>query len=258
MLGFACSQPARTSSHQLVVTEVYPSSDTLPENLLRMYIQFSKPMKTVGNLEKIKLVDEQGQEVSGAIFDNVYELWDREQKQLTLLFDPGRVKTGLRANQTMGRALASGRHYRLIINELEDVTHHKLDEAFTKNLFIVAADTIPPNLDHWVLEAPQVGTQQPLTIRFPDILDQLSLQQRLMVTDTTPERLLGEVGVGGLEKSWEFVPHTAWQAGTYFVYVNARLEDPAGNNLNGLFDHKVGSLTHVKEGQTLRLAFRVD
>ncbi|MEO1653469.1 MAG: hypothetical protein AAFU64_07995, partial [Bacteroidota bacterium] len=66
-----------------VVQAVYPSSEQLPENLLRLYIHFSYPMKTQGNLEKIKLLDEQGKEVKNVFFNNAYELWNKEQTQLT-------------------------------------------------------------------------------------------------------------------------------------------------------------------------------
>ena len=79
-----------------------------------MYIQFSQPMKTKGNIEKIKLLNEQGIEVKGAIFNNVYELWDDSQTQLTIIFDPSRVKTGLIANETLGRSLKPNKIFKSI------------------------------------------------------------------------------------------------------------------------------------------------
>jgi len=56
-----------------VVLAVYPTSNEVPENLLRMYIEFSQPMKTVGNIEKIKLIDEHKNEVKNVFFNNVHE-----------------------------------------------------------------------------------------------------------------------------------------------------------------------------------------
>jgi len=38
-----------------IVQAIYPTSDTLPENSLRFYVQFSTSMKAVNNLENIKL-----------------------------------------------------------------------------------------------------------------------------------------------------------------------------------------------------------
>ena len=109
------STPLTNETEIPVVTAIYPSADTIPANLLRMYLHFSKPMRITGNLEQIKLLDENNNEVVGAIFNNVYELWDDQQQQLTLIFDPARVKTGLVAHQQMGRALQSGKHYTLIV-----------------------------------------------------------------------------------------------------------------------------------------------
>ncbi|HAA19186.1 MAG TPA: hypothetical protein DCP28_10590, partial [Cytophagales bacterium] len=102
------SSPQVTESPLPEVLAVYPSADTLPENLLRMYVEFATPMKTTGNLSRIQLKDAQGQVLNGVLFDNVYELWDPDQRQLTLLFDPGRVKTGLQAHDALGRALTPG------------------------------------------------------------------------------------------------------------------------------------------------------
>jgi len=39
------------------VKNVYPTGNQLPENLLRIYVTFHTPMKTVGNLEKIRLTN---------------------------------------------------------------------------------------------------------------------------------------------------------------------------------------------------------
>ena len=258
LLLLACTSPEKITEELPSVTAFYPSSDTLPENLLRVYVQFSKPMKTVGNLEKIKLEDAKGKEIEGAIFNNVYELWDASQQQLTLIFDPGRVKTGLNAHERMGRALKVGQTYRLRIEGLEDVNHQPLSESYTKTFFISSADTIAPNLDKWTLISPPLKTREPLKLQFPDMLDQYSLQGRLVITDVNNKPIQGKINVGPSEKSWQFIPTQNWQAGEYFLYANARLEDPAGNNLNGLFDHKIGSLKSNREGETLRLEFKVE
>ena len=61
-----------------IVTKVYPTSNQLPENLLRMYIQFSKHMKTINNLKHIKLFDAAGKEVivDGKAFVNEVSVAD--------------------------------------------------------------------------------------------------------------------------------------------------------------------------------------
>lgn len=240
-----------------VVLKVFPTSDTLPENLLRMYVQFSEPMKTIGNLEKVKLMDERGEVVSGAIFNNVYELWDAEQKQLTLILDPARVKTGLVANENLGRALVVGQTYQLLIEGLESVQHQPLEAPFRKRFLVRSQDTVPPNVKAWQLEPPRMDGAQGLIMKFPDMLDQMSLRQRLVIVDNSGETVSGKIEIPRGEREWHFEPNQPWARGTYFVYVNTRLADPAGNNLNGKFDHPSGSLKFDKEGQNLRIPFQV-
>ncbi|MEM9887243.1 MAG: hypothetical protein AAF849_15225, partial [Bacteroidota bacterium] len=230
-----------------VVKKVYPSADTLPENLLRMYIQFSKPMKTIDNLEKIKLVDEKEQEIVGAIFNNVHELWDKEQKQLTIIFDPSRVKTGLDANERMGRALQAGKTYQLVIGQLEDVEGNTLPSVFTKSFYVSEEDQIIPNTALWTLKIPKSGSTSPLIIEFPAMLDHLSLLQRLQITNSNNQPIAGKIEIAKQETEWRFTPTEKWETGDYILYIHGRLEDPCGNNLNGLFDHKIGSLKNEKE-----------
>ena len=251
------------SSHQAnkevlpVVSAVFPSSDTLPENLLRMYIHFSTPMKTIGNLEKIKLVEEQGQEVVGAIFNNVYELWDKNQKQLTLIFDPSRVKTGLIVHEQRGRSLQAGKNYKLVIGQLEDVEGNKLEKVYAKSFYVNVEDSLSPNTALWTMKIPRANGQQPLIVQFPAMLDRLSLLQRLHLTDKNNETNLGDIDIAKDETGWRFKPVNDWSAGNYFLYVHGRLEDPCGNNLNGLFDHKIGTLKNEREGMTERISVTI-
>ena len=229
------------------VEAVFPSSDTLPANLLRMYVHFSSPMRPMGNLEKIRLLDESGQEVVGALFNNVYELWNHEQTQLTLLFDPSRVKTGLQSHKERGRAMVAGRKYTLKIGALEDVNGQKTS-AFAKDFVVTAADLNAPNIGLWDIIAPKAGTLAPLIIRFPEKLDRLSLLQRLKLTNAENQPIAGKVKIIQNETEWHFHPEDNWTKGSLLLYVHSRLEDPSGNNLNGLFDHSKGSLKNEHEG----------
>ncbi len=251
-------QEEREDQAAPVVTEIYPTSDSLPTNLLRMYICFSQSMKTVGNLEKIKLMDDQGKEVNSAIFGNIYELWDQKQKQLTILFDPARVKTGLQANQILGRALNPRRSYRLVLSGLEDIDGRPIRETFVKEIHVVSPDTIPPRIEDWQLTSPEARSQFPLIVRFPTMLDRLSLMKCLKVFDRSGKEVKGRIELDKQETEWLFFPDAPWKKGDYIIRVNARLEDPAGNNLNGLFDHEIGALKWKKEGESLDLKFAIN
>ncbi|MGR5147958.1 hypothetical protein ACQKP8_15595 [Photobacterium alginatilyticum] len=63
--------------------------------------------------------------------DNKFALWSTDSSRLTLLFDPGRVKTGLVAHNAMGRALIPGEDYQLVIDPiLEDVAGNRITGLF--------------------------------------------------------------------------------------------------------------------------------
>ena len=215
-------------------------------------------MKAVNNLEHIKLVNEKGIVIEGAIFNNVYELWDEEQKQLTLLLDPARVKTGLAANEKMGRALKARSHYQLIIERAEDIYGNILKEPFVKAFFVLPEDQESPNVEQWTIIPPTSGSTTAFQILFPQTLDRLSVMNRIQLITKDNEWVKGEVTITNEEREWRFSPKEKWKKGNYTLLVNSRLEDPSGNNLNGLFDHPIGSLKNKKEGKVLEYEFIVE
>ena len=83
------------------VLMIYPSTDVLPANLLKFYLQFSRPMReTDAIFDHIRIIDDQG---------NVIEdpwrrapLWSNDGTRLTLLIHPGRIKTGVNLNLDLG------------------------------------------------------------------------------------------------------------------------------------------------------------
>lgn len=239
------------------VTEIYPTKNTIPENILRMYIQFSNPMKTTGTLKNIKLYDSKGAEVKGAIFNNVYELWNESQTQLTIIFDPSRVKTGLKINKNMGRALQAGENYKIVVSNLEDIYGQRLMNSYTKHFYVTEEDTQSPNHELWKLTPPKANTDESLNIYFKESIDIMSLQNRLFVFTSHNDRIDGKIEFNNNEKSWKFIPNQNWIKGDYTLKINSRLSDPSGNNLNGLFDHKIGSLKYRQEGKIQELKFNI-
>jgi hypothetical protein len=91
-LELAFSSPIEATVPSAVVDGVYPSSDVLPENLLRFYVHFSAPMQRGGVQGHIFLLDAEGQEVKGAFLNLATELWDSAMQRLTILLHPGRIK----------------------------------------------------------------------------------------------------------------------------------------------------------------------
>ncbi|MEM6722602.1 MAG: hypothetical protein AAF598_01120 [Bacteroidota bacterium] len=208
-------------------------------------------------MERIRLVDQQGETIEGAFFPQLDGLWDPSQQQLTVLLDPGRVKSGLQAHERMGRALPLGQSVSLVIDSVQAVDGQMMTESFRKTYWIGPADTVAPDTDTWVIRLPKAGSRKALRIDFPESLDEFSLRQRLLLTNINNEPVDGELTITHQERTWRLIPKNPWQAGEYRIYVHHRLEDPSGNNLNGLFDHLVDGLTMKSEDQVDTLSFRI-
>ena len=88
------------------VVAVYPALDTLPENLLKFYIRFSKPMQEGDELQHIHLIKD-GRDTMSSVFLDL-ELWNNERTMLTLWLDPGRIKRELQPNKLLGPPLNKG------------------------------------------------------------------------------------------------------------------------------------------------------
>lgn len=93
------------------VVAVRPSGATVPANLLRFSIAFSPAPSNV-SVQDFALRQASGSQIL-APFDPV-ELWSPDRRVLTILFQPGRVKTGLIAHNTLGWALAPGTEVALL------------------------------------------------------------------------------------------------------------------------------------------------
>src|SRR6056297_3284815 len=88
--GSAAACPAPPIDRRV---EIYPTAGELPANLLRFFVYFPQPMDRSDILDHILLVDDAGSEVTGAFLENRYDLWSPDATRLTVLLDPGRVKT---------------------------------------------------------------------------------------------------------------------------------------------------------------------
>lgn len=241
------------------VTAVYPTADQLPENLLRFYVYFSAPMREGSVLKEIQLVDAQGQAVEGVFFDPIFEMWDPSMQRLTLLFDPGRVKTGLRAHEQWGRALTPGKSYTLVIGEgLIDANGNSLARSYEKAFTVTQAALTPPDINKWQVTSPRGGSTDPLTVRFPTPLDHGLLAEFVRIRVADGEMVRGKIELDNHETVWRFTPEEPWQAGAYELVVNTRLEDIAGNNLHGLFDNPPEKKLTFVDRATVNVPFKVE
>ncbi|MEL6202316.1 MAG: hypothetical protein AAFR39_08150 [Pseudomonadota bacterium] len=232
----ACENPITS------VEEVYPTASVLPENLLRFYIYFSSPMGRADILPAINLLDAEGSVVDGVFLSNRFDLWSSDRTRLTLLLDPGRVKTGLRANLEMGRALIVGETYHLEISQAaEDGQGCPLVAARRVTFKVTDADLSSPSPDDWELIAPAAGTRQPLTLLLDNAMDHLSLAYRLRAVGPDGAPVPGRIALREAETLWEFTPIAPWPAVAHRVVIDPMLEDLAGNRPGALFDQPVST-----------------
>jgi hypothetical protein len=222
---------------EATVAAVYPSKSELPENLLKFYIHFSHPM-SIGNVyDHIHLLDEKGEALDLPFLELGEELWDYDTQRLTLLFDPGRIKTGLVPNLEEGMVLEEGKDYTLKIDEdWLDAEGRPLIKGFQKTFAVVEADRVSPNPYNWKKKWPKENTRNPLTIEFPESLDEALLQRVVEVRDEQGMAIEGTVKVSEYETRWEFIPQNNWGSGKHRVEIETILEDVAGNSIARPFE----------------------
>jgi hypothetical protein len=231
------SVPALRREESTIVERIYPSAATLPENLLKLYIHFSAPMRRGDGLPFIRLLDEAGSEVKEAFLPLGGEFWDYRGMRYTVFFDPGRVKQGLQLHEALGRPLRSGGKYTLVVDSAwRDAEGLPLKASFRKDFRVGPADTTPIDVDTWALTAPPAGSRDPLEVRFPEPLDRGLLDRALGVTTEAGRPVVGEVEVRQSETLWAFTPLEAWRPGAYQLVALSLLEDLAGNKIGKPFE----------------------
>ncbi|MCS1410303.1 MAG: hypothetical protein M2R45_03495 [Verrucomicrobia subdivision 3 bacterium] len=241
------------------VVAVYPSATVLPENLLKFYLHFSAPMTVGMAYRHIHLVREGGTEVVAPFLQLDEELWDQAGQRLTVLIDPGRIKSGLLPREEVGPALEEGKVYRLVIDaEWTDAMGLPLLAPFEKRFRVVIPDDRQPKMSEWKLSVPSAGTRETLVVRFPEPLDHALLRRLLWVSDREDREVEGRITIGDDEMTWILAPVRPWAAGIYALCSENTLEDLAGNSLGRRFEvDSFQSVSRRVERDMLRKAFQI-
>lgn len=229
--------PSRWSTPSTVVTQVYPTAEVLPENLLKFYVHFSAPMSSGNIYDYIRLIGEGGKQVELPFLEIDEELWDDSLTRLTVIIDPGRIKRGVLPLEDVGPALEAGKRYSLVIDNVwKDGTGQPLKESFQKHFLVGPPDREPPDPFKWDIQLPAPGTQNPLVVLFPEPMDNALGHRVIHIIDASGKTVAGQVALTNQERRWSFQPAGPWKRGGHQLVVQTTIEDLAGNNIGKPFD----------------------
>lgn len=253
---FAAGRNASAASTR--VERVYPSAAALPANQLKFYVYFSAPMARGDAWRHIHLVNEAGTRVELPFLEIDQELWDRENRRLTILFDPGRIKRGVLPREQAGAAIEAGKRYTLAIDrDWLDAAGSPLREAFSKTFHVVPEYRTALDPKAWRIAVPIAGTTRALLVDFPKPMDYALLSRVIQVISARgPVR--GQVVIDHDETQWRFTPNELWKAGEYLLQIDQSLEDLAGNHIGRAFDvDTFDPVSKNLERTTVSLPFRI-
>ncbi len=289
--------PKPQSNPTTKVDYVYPSADVLPENQLKFYIHFSASMSKGEAYQHVHLMRDEGGaagkdmangkmqianlqfafcnlqflphlwplvsrpsiEVALPFLRLDEELWDQKQTRFTLLFDPGRIKRGLKPREEVGPALEEGKSYTLVIDrDWTDAEGNPLKESFRKSFRAGPPDDNPIDPKSWKIKPPSASSRDPLVVIFPKPLDHALLERVVGVTDASGHSIEGTIDVTEKETHWSFTPKQPWQAGRYHHTADTALEDLAGNSIGRPFEVDVFHPIHRQvKTETVKIPFEI-
>lgn len=234
------SIPFADSSNAPRIITSYPQQDTVPENLLKIYIQFSHPMMESRSSNFIKLVKNGTDTLNDVFLDLQPELWNEDRTVITVWLDPGRIKRDLQPNLKLGAPLQRSGKYRLVVaKQWKDTDGRELEKEHTWSFVTGTRDSISPDPAKWKMVLPKAFSKEPLRIEINETLDHFLLMESFRVADKNGTTIPGSFDTPGKDRNIRFTPAQAWVAGKYTVFIASRLEDLAGNNLNRPFERDI-------------------
>ena len=248
--------PAPQRAPTTCVVSVTPSATVWPENVLRLYVTFSAPMRIGVAWEHLRVLDAHGQTMGGMFVEIDQELWDPSGRRLTVLFDPGRIKRGLVDHINEGPPLKAGETCTLEIDALWRDAAGGLLSGPHRHTFCVGP-ALRAGLDpaDWRV-IPPTSAGDPLVIDFPHPLDAALGVRAFKVTQHGDEvACLADLGKG--ETRLRLTPVSGWRPGAHLLEADPVLEDIAGNRIGRAFDVETKRGGGRPEASAARLSFQV-
>ncbi|MFY0630939.1 MAG: hypothetical protein JXR05_11195 [Flavobacteriaceae bacterium] len=239
---------------------IYPKSNTLPENLLKMYFVFNTPMQqSQSTLKFIKVFEQESGREIDVFLPLENELWNTERTQLTLWLDPGRIKKDLIPNKEKGIPIKEGNSYTVVVDStLQSQDGIELGKFYVKRFLVGERDRKSPNSKDWKITPPEASTGQGLGILFDETLDYMLIEEMILIYDEKSNIVEGDFLTSKKATNTLFIPKNTWKKGTYRILINSQLEDLAGNNFNRLFDRDLNRKPTVKPTRTKTISFTVE
>jgi len=221
---------------------------------LKIYIQFSQPMREGESVKHIKLVKNNKDTLHDVFLDLQPELWNDDRTTVTIWLDPGRIKRDLQPNLRMGAPLHLHEKYELIVSkQWQDAENVSMKKDFSKRFVTTARDSLSPDPVQWKINSPKALSKEPLIILFGESLDHFLLMESLQLTAKNGVIIKGKFESADRDRACRFIPDGTWIAGTYTLKITSKLEDLCGNNVNRPFDRDI---TKTKEPSTQEYYFR--
>jgi hypothetical protein len=217
------------------VLSVTPSAAVWPENVLRLYVWFSAPMRIGEAWEHIRMLDAAGRPMGGLFVEIDQELWDPAGQRLTVLFDPARIKRGLVDHINEGPPLGLGERCTLEIDAFwRDAGGALLAEPFTKLLEVGPPRRAALDPTAWRLTPPATAGA-PLVVEVPHALD-AALARRAFTVRRGETAVDCDVELEQDETRLVFRPERPWEGGGHVLVADPVLEDICGNRIGRPFD----------------------
>lgn len=240
------------------VLAIRPTSAGVPRNFLRFYVGFSAPMADGYAAAHVRLLDDAGEPMAGALLPTEHELWDRDRRRLTVLLDPARIKRGLVGHREIGYPLRSGASFRVVVDqEFRDARGAPLRAGADRRYQVGDDERRHVEPEGWRLSVPLHHTVEPLVVAFDRPLDSALLVRCLQVAGPDGRRVEGTAVLGPEERSWRLVPEAAWAPAAHQLLVDPVLEDLAGNSVSRVFDRDLSRREDDPHGdRPVTVAFR--
>jgi hypothetical protein len=248
--------PRKEMARITEVVDIRPSAAEVPRNLLRCYVWFSAPMSEGFAASHVRLEDDAGRVMAGALLPAEHELWDGDRRRLTVLLDPARIKRGLVSNRVAGYPLRVGEACRLVVDEgFCDARGVPLARGAERRYAVGGDEHRLVEPREWILSPPPVGTREPLGVTFDRPLDAALLARCLGVWGPDGRPITGTAQIGTEERSWCLVPEAPWGAAAHRLVVDPVLEDLAGNSVGRVFDRDLTSRADDPPADPSEVAF---